>query len=63
MKRTEKEIKQQTEEFLNERWIIANMKDSRPQDISYYNGATEICAFLGYEWKRDNTGKHTLFKS
>lgn len=30
MKRTQKEIKQQTEEWLDERWMIANMKDTRP---------------------------------
>lgn len=35
MKRTPKEIKQQTEEWLDERWFIANMKDARPQDMSY----------------------------
>ena len=28
MGRTQKQIKQQTEEWLDERWIIANMKDS-----------------------------------
>ena len=28
MKRTQKEIKQQTEEWLDERWMIANMKDA-----------------------------------
>lgn len=39
MKRTPKEIKQQTEEWLDERWFIANMKDARPQDMSYYMGA------------------------
>lgn len=30
MGRTQKQIKQQTEEWLDERWLIANMKDSRP---------------------------------
>ena len=35
MKRTQKVIKQQTEEWLDERWIIANMKDARPQDMNY----------------------------
>ena len=62
MKRTSKEIKQQTEEWLNERWMIANMKDARPQDMSYYNGALKALEFAGYEWKRDADGKHTLFK-
>lgn len=62
MKRTEKEIKKQTEEWLDERWIIYNMKDTRDQDKSYYNGALKSCEFLGYEWKRNQEGKHTLIK-
>ena len=63
MKRTATEIKQQTEEWLNERWNIANMDDSRPQDMSYYNGALRALEFIGYEWRRDIHGKHTLYKS
>ena len=62
MKRTPKVIKQQTEDWLDERWIIANMEDARPQDMSYYNGALKALEFAGYEWKRDVNGKHTLFK-
>lgn len=62
MKRTPKVIKQQTEEWLDERWMIANMKDTRPQDMSYYMGALKALEFIGYEWKRDADGKHTLFK-
>jgi hypothetical protein len=62
MKRTQKEIKQQTEEWLDERWMIANMKDTRPQDMSYYMGALKALEFVGYEWKCDADGKHTLFK-
>lgn len=42
MKRTPKIIKQQTEEWLDERWTIANMKDVRPQDMSYYMGALQM---------------------
>lgn len=62
MKRTAKEIWQQTEEWLNERWMIANIEDARPQDMSYYNGALKALEFVGYEWKRDEDGKHTIFK-
>lgn len=62
MKRTQKEIKRQIEEWLDERWLIANMEDARQQDISYYNGALNALEFTGYEWKRDADGKHTLFK-
>ena len=50
--RKEKEIVKRTEEMLDERWMIANMNDARPQDISYYNGAVKACEFLGYEWIR-----------
>lgn len=63
MKRTPREIKKQTEEWLDERLVIANMKDARPQDMSYYNGALKAIEFVGYEWKRDKDGKHTLYKS
>ena len=62
MKRTTKEIKKQLEEWLDSRWIIANMEDSRYQDMSYYNGALKALEFEGYEWKRDVDGKHTLYK-
>lgn len=63
MKRTPGEIKKQTEEWLDERWVIVNMEDARPQDVSYYNGALKAIEFVGYEWKRDKDGKHTLYKS
>jgi len=63
MKRTPREIKKQTEEWLDERWVIANMEGARPQDVSYYNGALKTLEYAGYEWKRDKDGKHTLYKS
>ena len=62
MKQTWKEIKRSTEEWLDERWMIANMEDARPQDMSYYNGALKALEFAGYEWQRDEDGKHTLYK-
>lgn len=62
MKRMQGEIKRQTEKWLDERWKIANRGDSRPQDASYYNGAVKACEFLGYEWVREENGKHTLIK-
>jgi hypothetical protein len=61
MKRTPKIIKQQTEEWLDERWLIANMEGVSPQNVSYYKGALKALEFAGYEWKRDVDGKHTLF--
>lgn len=64
MKRTPKEIKMQTEAWLDERWNIAHMEEPpRPQDISYYNGALKALEFAGYEWQRDENGKHILYKS
>ena len=62
MRRTASEIKKQTEEWLDERWMIANMEDARPQDMSYYAGAVKALEFAGYEWQRDAEGKHTLYK-
>lgn len=61
MTKLNKEIKQKTEEWLNERWYIANMEDARPQDMSYYNGAVHSVQFLGYNWKRDENGKHLIY--
>ena len=34
MRRIPEEIKESTEEWLDERWMIANMEDARPQDMS-----------------------------
>ena len=62
MRRTAAEIKKSTEEWLDERWMIANMNDARPQDVSYYNGTLKAVEFLGYDWQRDEDGKHTLYK-
>lgn len=62
MRRTASEIKKQTEELLDERWMIANMEEARPQDMSYYAGAVKALEFAGYEWQRDAEGKHTLYK-
>ena len=53
MKRTKREIKQQIEEWLDERWMIAHMEDARPQDMSYYLGAAKALEFADWEWKRD----------
>lgn len=63
MKRTSKQIKHQTEEWLDERWMIANMEDASQQNMSYYEGALKALEFAGYDWKRDVEGKHTLYKN
>lgn len=63
MKRTQKEIIKQTEEWLDERWIIRNIENPpRQADVSYYDGAVKTVEFLGFDWKRDKNGKHRLFK-
>lgn len=56
------EIIKRTEEWLDERWVIYNMDDARPQDVSFYAGAIRACQFLGYSWIRDENGKHKLIK-
>ena len=63
MKRTSKQIKKQTEEWLDERWMIANMEDASQQNMSYYEGALKALEFAGYDWERDAEGKHTLYKN
>ena len=63
MKRTSKQIKQQTEEWLDERWMIANMEDVSQQNMSYYEGALKALEFAGYDWERDAEGKHILYKN
>ena len=63
MKRTSKQNKHQTEEWLDERWMIANMEDASQQNMSYYEGALKALEFAGYDWKRDAEGKHTLYKN
>ena len=62
MRQTQKEILNRIEEWLDERWIIANMEDARPQDISYYLGALKALEFVGYDWQRDVDGKHNVKK-
>ena len=63
MKRTWTEIKKQTEEWLDERYMIAHSQNP-PQvhDSCYYTGAIMALEFVGYEWYRDANGKHTLYK-
>ena len=62
MKRTQKQIIENTENFLNERWMIAHMADARPQDMSYYNGACKALEFAGFTWERDVDGKHMVYR-
>lgn len=59
---TQKEIIKQTEEWLDERYLITQMTAAGPQDRTYYDGALKAVEYLGYEWKRNEEGKHTLIK-
>ena len=61
MKKVSEEYKRRTEEWLDERWFIAHMEDARPQDMSYYNGAIHALQFLGFNWERDENGKHLIY--
>lgn len=63
MRRTASEIKKQTEEWLDERWLIANMEAAKLHDMTYYAGAVKALEFAGYDWQRDAEGKHVLYKA
>lgn len=63
MRRMPQIIVKQTEEWLDERWRILWMDNPpRQADLSYYKGAIKAVEFLGYSWKRDENGKHTIIK-
>lgn len=63
MRRTPRIIVKQTEEWLDERWRILWMDNPpRQADLSYYEGAIKAVEFLGYSWKRDENGEHTITK-
>ena len=61
----QKQIIKSTEEWLDERWVIANMEINKDNpysaDMQYYKGAIATVEWLGYDWKRED-GKHKLFK-
>lgn len=61
MTKLQQEIKR-TEEWLDERYSIYFEMAKRNEDLMYYQGALKAVEFLGYEWKRNKYGKHTLFK-
>lgn len=62
MARTQKEIIKSTEEWLDERYSIYEM-ENRNEDLQYYRGALKAVEFMGYEWRRDKNGKHTILKA
>jgi hypothetical protein len=66
MKRTQKEIRKQMEEFLDERYAInmaASTFDDTVINTAYYKGALRACELLGYNWTRNESGEHKLFKN
>lgn len=54
MARTQKQIIKSTEEWLDERWAIANMEINKDNpysaDMQYYKGAIAAVEWLGYDW-------------
>ena len=62
MKRAPKEIKQLTEEWLDERYSIYLTLGGRNEDLQYYKEALKAVEFLGYLWERHEDGTHTIFK-
>ena len=62
MARTQKDIIKRTEEWLDERYSIWEMTH-RNEDTQYYSGALKAVEFMGYEWRRDKNGKHTILKA
>ena len=59
--RNPKERIRQTEEWLDESYIITNTKISTLADESYYKGAIHAIESLGFKWTRDENGKHKLY--
>lgn len=61
MKKVSEEYKKRTEKWFDERWRFTQMEDARPQEMSYYLGAVKALEFLGFDWVRDEHGKHTIY--
>lgn len=53
----------EVEEWLDERYIIIGMTNKRIQDVCYYNGALKMLEKLGYDFIRNDSGKHKIFKN
>lgn len=54
-------IKKEQKKWFDERWRFTQMEDARPQEMSYYLGAIKTLEFLGFDWVRDEHGKHTIY--
>jgi hypothetical protein len=50
-----------TAEFLDSRYAMSQRKDARPQEVSYYNGATKAIEALGFYWRRNEDGHHEIW--
>lgn len=58
-----KDIIRRTEEWLDERYnILKAIKEASLANQYYYQGALQAIEFLGYEWSRNENGKHKLYK-
>ena len=57
----EKGIRERTEEWLDERRMIAENFPERHQEKAYYEGGLKAAEMLGYSWNYKN-GRHTLYK-
>lgn len=57
-----KDIIRITEEWLDEEYNILRIKGVSLANRWYYQGALQAIEFLGYEWSRDENGKHKLYK-
>lgn len=57
-----KDIIRITEEWLDERYNILRIKGVSLANQWYYRGALQAIEFLGYEWSRNENGKHKLYK-
>lgn len=49
-----------TEEWMDEIWCNYISLNRNPDKV-YYNGAIRAIEMLGYDWRRDEEGHHTIF--
>ena len=55
--------KAMTEEYLDERWDIYIGFDKREPDKIAYEASLKTIELMGFNWKRDIEGKHTICKN
>lgn len=62
MTKQEKEKIKSIEQYLDERWIIANEIGLRGLDKSFYSGCLRMLDMTGYTWLRDENGNHKVWQ-